>query len=148
MLTAPQIAAVRSSFSILAERGDDLAEVFFTRLLAAQPLLRALLPRNTFERNRDLLAWIGTITQNLHRVEAISFLLEDAGQRAQRAGIQPFHFGQARDALIDSMRQILSEPGAGAAQWTPDLESLWTESLNVATSVMIRGAGRARARAA
>lgn len=150
MLTDAQLATLRSSFTAVSRSGDDLAEVFFARVLAAHPPLRAILPRNTAERDRDLLAWLGTVVKNLHRVESIAFLLEDAGQRAQRAGLQPLHFGLARDALVISMRQILSAPGAGAtpASWTAELESLWTEALNVVTSVMIRGAGRARSRAA
>jgi hemoglobin-like flavoprotein len=136
------IENVRASFKVVAFRGEELAEQFFTRLFQAQPGLRGMFPGDAWQRDRDVLTGLGTLVKNLHRVEAIGYVLEDAGIRCQRAGAQPHHFGVARDAMLASLKDMLG------VKWDAELEAGWTEALNVALSMMIRGGGRARLRAA
>lgn len=148
MMTDTQIETLRTSFNEFARHADVLGERFFTNLFAAQPVLRSLLPRNAWERDRELIAWMGMVVKNLHRVDSMSFLLEDAGQRCEHAGVQPQQFGRARDALVSAMRETAGTADGNAPAWSEDVEADWVDALNIIVSVMIRGAGRARARAA
>lgn len=136
------IENVRSSFKVVAFRGEELAEQFFTRLFQAQPTLRGMFPGDAWQRDRDVLTGLGSLVKNLHRLDAIAYVLEDAGIRCQRAGAQPHQFGVARDAMLASLRDMLG------TKWNAELEESWTEALNIAVSMMIRGSGRARLRAA
>lgn len=141
-MTEGQLERVRETWRMLAFRGEQLAERFFARLFEVDSHMRLMFPRDSWQRDRDLVAGMSVLVRNLHRLETVAYVMEDAGARCHRAGAQPQHFGLARDAMIDSMREMLAE------KWSPELEGDWRETLNVATSVMIRGAGRGRARAA
>jgi hemoglobin-like flavoprotein len=142
MMTAQRLDTIRSSFSELSPHAEELGERFFARLFAAQPILRALLPRDHWQRAHDLSALLGLVVKNAARPESIQHELMDFGAKAQRIGIMPQQYGMARQALLDSMREVL---GAG---WTDDVAEDWTELLNVTASIVVLGAGRARARAA
>lgn len=90
------------------------------------------------ERAQDFVASLGIIVQNLHRLDAIEHLLGEMGARCQRAGVQPQHYGMARDALLGAFRDSLGP------EWTEQLADDWAAVLNVVASMLIRGAGQAR----
>jgi len=142
MLTSHQLEDLRSSLKLMAPQGEQLAAAFFTRLFKAHPPLRAMFPLDTTRRNQDLLAALGTLTKNATRLTAIEHLLTEFGVRNLHSGILPHHYGMARDAMLVAMRETSGE------SWTPEIEEAWSTVLNVASSVVIRGAGRARAKAA
>lgn len=142
MMTSEQIELVRASFKELSLRGDELSEQFFTRLLSKQPMLRAILPRDQWQRTHELMGGLGMIVKGLGRVDSIEAMLMEFGARAQRAGVMPQHYGVAREALVDTFRH-LSGPS-----WTHEHEESWSGALNTVSSLVLLGAGRARARAA
>lgn len=137
-----QLHNIRRSHEAVADRGDELSERFFARLFAMQPVLRALLPRDQWQRTRDLLAGLGLVVKEIERPGSVEHLLMDFGAKAQRTGIMPQQYGMARQALLDAMRETMG------AEWTEALERDWTDALNSVASVVVLGAGRSRARAA
>ena len=90
----------------------------------------------------EFIASLGMLANNLHRLHTLEFVLSDLGAKAQRAGLQPHHLGEARAALVSAMRDTLGQA------FTDVHAADWTEALNAAVSVMLRAAGRARAKAA
>jgi hemoglobin-like flavoprotein len=66
----------------------------------------------------------------------------DLGTRQFRAGVTPAHYGIARDLFLATVREM-----AGSA-WSDELSTDIAEALNAVASIMIQGAGRARASAA
>lgn len=142
MLSAQQIERVRASFKLLAPQGEELADAVFARLLARHPILRTVLPRDPWQRNRELLSGLGMIVKNLHRAEAIEALLMEHGLRFSRQGVTPQQFGAARDAVLDALRS------AAGPEWTPELEEDWAQVLANVTSTLVVGAARVRSRAA
>ena len=141
-MTPDQLDRIRESFRSIAPVSQDIFGRFLTRLFAAHSPLRAMLPRDASERAGDFMSTLGLILKNLHRLDSLEFILADIGARAHRAGIQPQHFGMARAALVSAVRDALGP------EFNEQLEQDWTEALNAAVSVMLRGAGRARAKAA
>ncbi len=142
MMTAQGYETIRNSYAAMAPHAGVLADRFFARLFSAQPVLRALLPRDHWQRSHDLIALLGMVVKNGNRPELIQSALMDFGAKAQRVGIMPQQYGLARQALLDSMHDVLG------ASWTEDVEADWTDLLNTVTSVVVLGAGRSRARAA
>lgn len=145
MITPPlpeQIERIRASFKQLSPHADELTRVFFTRLFTAGPAVRALFPRESFGdgpgRGQDLIASLGIVVKNLHRLDAVEHLLMDMGARNQRAGAQPQHYGLVRDALLAAMRDIQGPT------WNDEVHADWCQTFNIVASVMIRGAGHAR----
>ena len=142
MMTAQGLDTIRTSFNALSPHVEVLGERFFARLFILQPSLRALLPRDHWQRSHDLIALLGMVVKNANRPEQIESALMDFGAKAQRVGIMPQHYGMARRALLDSMKDVLG------ADWTTEVEGDWTDLLNSTMSVVVLGAGRSRARAA
>lgn len=142
MLTSQQLDELRTSLRTLAPRGEQLATAFFARLFRAHPPLRPLFPIDTARRNQDLMAALGTLVKNAHRINAIEHLLMEFGALNQRSGILPHHYGLARDAMLDAMHETVE------GEWTESLDDAWTTMLNATSSMILRGAGRARAKAA
>jgi hemoglobin-like flavoprotein len=154
-----QIQLVRDSFRVLrgssTSRGVvarifggavagrvDLADAFFAEFFRAEPAMQDRFPADALQRDQDLMSSLDVLVRNLGHLESIAPLLEDTGARAQEAGAEPRHFGAARDAMLCALSVTLSDG------LTPELQDAWTEALNAANSVMLRGAGRARLRAA
>ncbi len=141
-MTPLQLDNIRRSHEVVADRGEELSERFYARLFAIQPVLRALLPRDEWQRTRDLVAGLGLVVKGIERPGSVEHLLMDFGAKAERTGISPHQYGMARQALIAAMRETMG------AEWTDDLEQDWTDALNSVASVVVLGAGRSRARAA
>lgn len=142
MMTNEQIDLVRASYKEMSLRGDELAEQFFTRLLTKQPMLRAILPKDQWQRTHELIGGLGLIVKGLGKIDSIEPMLMEFGARAQRSGVMPQHYGMAREALVETFRH-LSGPS-----WTAEHEESWSGALNTVTSLVLLGAGRARSRAA
>ena len=142
MMIAARHDSIRSSFEALAPHTEELAERFFGRLFAVQPVIRALLPRDHWQRAHDLSALLGLVIKHAGRLDSIQNVLMDFGAKAQRAGVMPQQYGMARQALLDAMHDVLGN------NWTEDVAADWTDLLNSVASVVVLGAGRARARAA
>jgi nitric oxide dioxygenase len=137
-----QIDHIRDSFRTLAPRGPELFADFVQRLCVAAPTLRAVFPSAPADHAQEFLAPCGLVIKNLHRLNAIEYLLLDIGAKNQRRGVLPQHYGVARDALLATLAEALGE------EWTGVLADEWEDAINFVTSLMIRGAGRARSKAA
>lgn len=141
-MSPESIERVRESFRALAAEGPELFAAFVDRIGKVSPQLRKLLPDEPRDDAQPYLASCGMIVKNLQRLSAIEFMLLDWGMRQQMLGLQPQHYGVARNALLETLAEAFD------SSWTPELEADWTEAIQVISSLMIRGAGRARARAA
>lgn len=140
-MDASQYERVRESFRALSPRGPEVFAGFVSRL-AGTPVLRAMFPAEPAEHAQAYLAPCGLIVKNLHRLGAIEHLLHEAGAKNELRGVLPQHYGAARDALLATLQAELGDA------WTDELSADWSEAVNVVISVLIRGAGRARRRAA
>lgn len=125
----------------LVPRGPAIFAEFVKRTVKT-PALRSLFPARPEDQSQEFLAPCGLVVKNLHRLNAIEYLLADMGAKNQRRGVLPQHYGVARDALLETLRE------AHGDSWTDDLAADWAEAINCVTSLMIRGAGRARSKAA
>lgn len=142
MLTAQQLDAVRGNIRAVAPEFERLSTLFFARLFTAHSPLRPLFPQDAYRRAEDLRVGLEHLVGNAHRLNVLEGALIDFGVRNDRAGIQPVHYGAAREALLFALADVSGE------QWTEELRDAWTTLLQVVSSIALRGAGRARARAA
>lgn len=142
ILTAQQLDAVRGNLRTVAPHFERLSTLFFARLFTAHSVLRPLFPQDAYRRAEDLLGALEQLTRNANRLDTVESALIDFGVRNERAGIQPVHYGAAREALLFALADV------SGAQWNAELRDAWATLLQVVSSVALRGAGRARARAA
>lgn len=141
-MNADQLDSIRETFRTLAPRGPELFERFVKRVRAASPTLGKLFPDEPRDHAQPYIAPCGMVVKNLHRLSAIEYLLLETGVRNQMLGMEPRDYGIIRDALLETLREGMGD------EWTHDLHDEWMEAIQVVTSLMIRGAGRARAKAA
>lgn len=137
-----QIDRIRESFRVLAPESHTLFARFIERAASVAPALRTIFPVNSAARAQEFIAPCGMVVKNLHRLNAIEYLLYDIGAANHRRGVLPQHYGVARDALMETLAESLGD------EWTDQLADDWAEAINTVTSLMIRGAGRARSKAA
>lgn len=136
-----QYERIRESFRTLTPRGAEVFAAFVNRLNGT-PVLRAMFPAEPQDHAQAFLSPCGLIVKNLHRITAIEYLLHETGARNQARGVLPQHYGAARDALLATLAEALGEA------WTDELADDWSQAVDVVISVFIRGAGRARSKAA
>ena len=129
------LAALETSFDLIAPRGDELMDEFYARLFAAAPAVKPLFAGTDLKRQKTML--LGTLVllrKSLRNLEAIVPKLRELGARHVAYGARPEHYPLVGEVLIASMRTI-----AGPA-WTLEYEQAWGEAYGVVAATMIEGA--------
>jgi len=133
------IERIRSSFQLLAPRGQDVVNDFYERLFRTAPSVRPLFPDDMSGQKGHLLAALGLVVKHADNLGALTEPLHEMGARHVGYGAQPAHYGVVRDTLLATLAQF-----AGGA-WTPQLEADWTAALNAVAGVMLEGARKSQA---
>ena len=137
------LEALETSFDLVAPRGDELMDVFYSQLFAAAPAVRPLFAATDLKRQKSmLLATLVLLRKSLRDLDAITPKLRDLGARHVAYGAQPEHYPVVGDVLIASMAEI-----AGPA-WTPAYEHAWREAFGIVAAAMLEGAEEAKLDAA
>jgi hemoglobin-like flavoprotein len=129
------LEALETSFDLVAPRGDELMDVFYSRLFTAAPAVKPLFATTDLRRQKTML--LGTLVllrKSLRDLDAIVPKLRELGARHVAYGAQPEHYPIVGEVLIASMAQI-----AGAA-WTNEYEQAWTGAFAIVAGAMIDGA--------
>jgi hemoglobin-like flavoprotein len=126
--------ALETSFDLVAPHGDQLMEIFYARLFAAAPPVRALFGDDMRPQQAKLLAALVLVRKSLRDLDRILPTLRALGAKHVRYGAEPGHYGVVAAALIAAMAEV-----AGDA-WDPRYETAWSEALGFIAAVMIDGA--------
>ncbi len=130
---------VRGNFE---DRSADMPAIlreFEERFFALNPGLRARLPEQLGEPEREFAATLATVARNLERIDVLEEPLMALGARLTRHGALPEHYAQMRDCLIPALAK-----SSGAA-WNPQLERDWFLGLTIVCEGLLKGALRAAA---
>jgi hypothetical protein len=87
-----ELEALETSFDLVAGRGDELMDEFYTRLFAAAPAVRPLFPPDLQRQKTMLLAALVLLRKSLRNLEAIVPTLRALGARHVAYGAQPEHY--------------------------------------------------------
>ena len=129
------ISALETSFDHIAPRGDQLVDLFYTRLFAVAPDVKPLFADTDLKRQKAmLLAALILLRKSLRDLDLVTPTLRDMGARHVRYGAQPQHYPVVGEVLIASMAQVAGEA------WTPEYQLAWTEAFAVVAGVMLEGA--------
>ena len=135
--------ALETSFDLIAPRGDELMDEFYTRLFEAAPALKPLFAGTDLKRQKTML--LGTLVllrKSLRNLDAIVPKLRELGARHVAYGAQPEHYPVVGEVLVASMAAV-----AGSA-WRAEYERAWGEAFEVVAGAMIEGAESASLEAA
>jgi hemoglobin-like flavoprotein len=130
--------ALETSFDLIAPRGDELMDRFYSRLFETAPAVRPLFAGTDLRRQKAmLLAALMLLRKSLRDLDAIVPTLRGLGARHIGYGAEPEHYPVVGEVLIASMRDV-----AGDA-WRPEYEQAWTAAYAVVAGAMLEGAAAA-----
>jgi methyl-accepting chemotaxis protein len=132
------LEALETSFDLVAPRGEELMDSFYSRLFAAAPAVKPLFASTDLPRQKTML--LGTLVllrKSLRDLESIVPKLRDLGARHVAYGARPEHYPVVGEALIGAMAEI-----AGDA-WLPEYERAWAEAFEIVAGAMLEGASEA-----
>ena len=136
MLTQAQIVLVQDSFAAITPIADDAAALFYRRLFAIDPTLRALFTGDMVEQRRKLMQMLTAAVKGLNHVDRLIPVVEDLGRRHARYGVLDRHYDTVGSALIWTL-----EKGLGSA-FTAEVRLAWTTLYGLLASTMARAAAR------
>ena len=128
------LEALETSFDLVAPRGDELMDEFYSRLFAAAPAVKPLFPDNLSRQKVMLLGALVLLRKSLRDLDSIAPKLRDLGARHVAYGAKPEHYPVVGTVLIASMAAI-----AGDA-WSAEYEAAWAEAFDVVAATMLEGA--------
>jgi nitric oxide dioxygenase len=130
--------AVETSFDLLAPRGDELMDEFYSRLFAVAPAVKPLFPDDMRRQKAMLLAALVLVRKSIRDLDAIAPTLRRLGACHVAYGAKPQHYPIVGQALIGSMAEI-----AGDA-WRPEYEHAWAAAFELVADTMLEGAASAQ----
>jgi hemoglobin-like flavoprotein len=128
--------ALETSFDLVAPRGDELMDEFYSRLFAAAPAVRSLFPDDLRRQKAMLLATLVLLRKSLRDLDAIAPKLRELGARHVGYGARPEHYPLVGGVLIAAMAAV-----AGDA-WTQEYERAWSDAFELVAATMLEDAER------
>jgi NAD(P)H-flavin reductase/hemoglobin-like flavoprotein len=136
-LTEPAVAAIRSTFAIVAEAGDAVPGYFYGQLFARQPHLRSLFPPAMNAQRDRLVKALVQIVESLSTPDEMATYLAQLGRDHRKYGVDAAMYEAVGAALLATLRRF-----AGPA-FTPRAEQAWTDTYAVLSALMIQAADEA-----
>jgi hemoglobin-like flavoprotein len=139
MMTPKQITLVQSTWDSVLPIQQQAATIFYDKLFAADPSLRALFKSNLEEQKIKLMKMIGVAVNSLDRLEDIVPAVQDLGRRHVAYGVKPKDYSTVGVALLGTL-----EAGLGSA-FTTDVKEAWAAAYGVLSQAMQEAAQTAAA---
>jgi methyl-accepting chemotaxis protein len=132
---ALDVDALETSFDLVAPRGDELIDTFYTRLFAAAPAVQPLFARTDMRHQKAmLLATLVLLRKSLRNLGAVAPKLRELGRRHAAYGARPEHYPVVGEVLIASMAEV------AGPRWRAEYGRAWSDALAVVAGVMLEGA--------
>jgi hemoglobin-like flavoprotein len=131
------LEALENSFDLVAPRGDELMDEFYSRLFAAAPTVRPLFPDDMRRQKTMLLGALVLLRKSLRNLDAIVPKLHELGARHVAYGARPEHYPVVGAVLIESMAAVAGEA------WKDEYAVAWGEAYAVVAAAMLEGAEQA-----
>jgi hemoglobin-like flavoprotein len=128
------LEALETSFDLVAPRGDELMDEFYSRLFTAAPAVKTLFPADMKRQKARLLGALMLLRKSLRDLDAIVPKLRDLGARHVAYGAKPEHYPVVGTVLIASMAAV------GGDAWSAEYEAAWAEAFEIVAATMLEGA--------
>jgi nitric oxide dioxygenase len=122
---------VQNSFAKVAPIAPTAADLFYKRLFEIDPKLQTLFKGDMTEQGRKLMAMIGYVVTNLHRIEELVPAVKDLARRHVGYGVTAKDYDTVGSALLWTL-----EKGLGP-DFTPETRAAWTTTYGALTKIML-----------
>ena len=131
--------ALETSFDLVAPKGDELMEIFYTRLFVVAPAVRPLFAGSDMKRQQAmLLSALVLLRKSLRDLERVVPTLRKLGARHVAYGARAEHYPVVGEVLIGAMATVAGEA------WEPRFAAAWGEAFSVVAGAMLEGAAEAQ----
>jgi hemoglobin-like flavoprotein len=131
--------ALETSFDLVAPKGDELMEIFYTRLFALAPAVQPLFAGADMKRQQAmLLSALVLLRKSLRDLERVVPTLRNLGARHVAYGAQAEHYPVVGEVLIGAMAAVAGEA------WEPRFAEAWGDAFGVVADAMLEGASEAQ----
>jgi methyl-accepting chemotaxis protein len=135
---ALDLDTLETSFDLIAPHGDELVDVFYTRLFEAAPAVEPLFARTDLRKQKAmLLATLVLLRKSLRDLDSITPKLQQLGARHVDYGARPEHYPVVAEVMLASMAEIAGEA------WTQEVAAAWAGALGLVATAMLEGAEEA-----
>lgn len=133
-MTPQQIELVQSSFAKVAPISDQAAAIFYEKLFALNPDVRALFKSDLSEQGRKLMATLGVVVKGLDAPEKILPVAGELARRHVDYGVRPEHYALVGEALLITLNIGLGD------DFTHETRDAWATAYGVLSDHMIAAA--------
>jgi len=134
-MTPEQVRLVKDSFRDVLPIRTAAAAIFYERLFAIDPDLRALFPATDMEsQGNKLMTALAFVVHGLDRAETILPAVRPLAQRHVGYGVKDEHYATVGQALIETLAA-----GLGTA-FVPEVHAAWQAAYTLLSTVMIEAA--------
>ena len=129
--------ALETSFDLVAPRGDELMDEFYSRLFAAAPAVRPLFSSDMGRQKAMLFSALVLVRKSLRDLDSLVPTLRRLGARHVAYGARPEHYPLVGETLIASLAAVAGE------NWELRYELAWCGAFEIIAALMIEGAEEA-----
>jgi hemoglobin-like flavoprotein len=130
-VTPEQIKLVQQSFAKVAAISEQAAALFYDRLFAVAPAVKAMFPADMTEQRKKLMATLAVVVNGLGNLEAILPAASALAKRHVNYGATPDHYPVVGGALLWTLEKGLDEA------WTTETAAAWTAAYDTLSGYMI-----------
>jgi hemoglobin-like flavoprotein len=130
-MTPDQVKLVQQSFAKVAPISEQAAVIFYDRLFAVAPHVKAMFPDDMTEQRNKLMATLAVVVNGLSDFDSVLPAASALAKRHVAYGAKPAHYPIVGGALLWTL-----ERGLGEA-WTPDVVAAWTAAYGTLSGYMI-----------
>lgn len=134
MLTEKNIAIVKATAPILAEKGEELTRYFYKRMFSHNPdVLKLFNPahQSTGTQQKALAGAICAYAANIDNLEALTNAVEIITQKHVSLRILPEHYPIVGENLLESIKAVLGDAA------TEDIVEAWKEAYFFLADILI-----------
>jgi hemoglobin-like flavoprotein len=135
-LTARQAQLVQESFAQVEPIADAAASIFYFRLFALDPSVRALFSTDMAAQRRNLMQTLGTIVRGIDRLDTLGPSVAALGRRHAGYGVRPADYETVGLALLDSLEETLG------AIFTAETRAAWAAAYRYLSATMMGDGSR------
>ena len=135
-MTAEQIRLVQESWRQLQPATPRVAALFYSRLFALDPSVRALFRTDLKEQGTKLMSMISVAVGSLSRLESIVPAVQELGRRHTRYGVEKRHYSVVGTALLWTLQQELGKA------FSAEVEDAWRTAYGVLSNTMQQAASQ------
>lgn len=136
-MEAKTVTLVQESFNKVKPIAPQAAEIFYAKLFELDPALKPLFPNGDNEmktQGNKLMTMLGAAVAGLNNLDALVPVLKDLGKRHVDYNVKASHYDTVGAALLGTLQAGLGD------EFTPEVETAWTNVYGVMSSVMIEAA--------